>query len=81
MPGGGRTPTGRSPADLSLILGILQGVALRRKKSQQAFYLQTDTRTFEIAAESRKVGNEQPSKQPPKNVPEIVQFVFIDTAD
>jgi hypothetical protein len=34
---------------LSLILGILQGVALRRKKSQQAFYLQTDTRTFEIA--------------------------------
>ena len=49
VPGGGRTPRAEARRILSLILGILQGVALRRKKSQQAFYLQTDTRTFEIA--------------------------------
>jgi hypothetical protein len=33
------------------------------------------------AAKSRKVGNEQPSKQPPKNAPKIVQIVILDTAD
>jgi hypothetical protein len=50
VPGGGvepPRPCGRRI--LSLILGILQGIALRRSKSQQASYLHTDTCMFEVA--------------------------------
>ena len=42
VPGGLRTPTRLPSADLSLILGVLQGVASRRTKSQQASYLHAD---------------------------------------
>jgi hypothetical protein len=46
---GGPPPRGCPRRILSLILGTLQGVASRRNKSQQTFYLHIDTGTFEVA--------------------------------
>jgi hypothetical protein len=50
VPGGGVEPPRGCPRRiLSLILRVLQGSALRRKKSHQASYLHTDKRAFEAA--------------------------------